>query len=215
MPNELPFYWNAKAGRYRRGNRFVSGEEVQRAVDTFLETQGENANAALFELLREGIINVKEAQQSGERLIAIAHVAAAMAGKGGRDQMTNADRGKVGAIVKRELGFWRDRMKSIAAGQPLDGRVKQSFGAFMLSAFNTFDQFDGDEMAKRGFDEEAYVLDDGAHHCKTGALPSCPSVEARGFVKRGTLPKRGGCACRFRCRCGRKRRNSKTGEVRQ
>lgn len=208
--------YDAARGRYRVRGRFASSQQVLALVDTYLATKRESVAADIFALLREGRITVKDAQLTGERQLAKSHLAAAMAAKGGRAQMSQADYGRVGARVKGELGHWRDRMKDVASGRALDGPLKASFRAFFAAPANTFLDFDEAEAGKRGFDEEANVLNDGAHHCQPrGGFPSCREITEHGWYKAGTMPRRGARACRWNCQCRTRRRNSKTGEVRE
>lgn len=212
----LDFTWDDKTARYRRRGRFIPASDVRAAVDTYTTNQGTNVADTLFNSLRDGRLNVRDLQLLGERQIAIAHGAAACAVLGGRKQMRPADWGRVGGLVRGELGHWRDLMARLADGAPIDGRVKAAFRAYFTQAGFNADLHEEKMLAARGHDEEKWVLSDGAAHCapKNG-LPSCTSIAARGWQPLGTGPARGHRACKWGCRCKRKTRNSATGQVRQ
>lgn len=212
MSTPPKYQWDAKNGRYRSGGgRFVSQKAVQRAADKYIGAAQDSVADTLFALLKDGQINVKDAQLLGERAIARANLVQAMAAKGGKAQMSQSDYGKVGSLVKTQLRYFRDRMKSIAAGQPLDGRVKQSFRAFIAASGATRQKFERGVVESRGFDEEKWLLNDGARHCS-----DCPRFAAMGWVKMGTLPDRGeDSECRQFCQCDKIYRSSVTGEIRE
>jgi hypothetical protein len=216
MPPVPNFKWDAKQGRYRQNGRFFAANKAMAAVDAFLTAQGKDVGGELFQALREGRLSLKDAQLVGERAIARAHLTAAMAAKGGKAQMSQSDYGRAGGIVGGELNHWRDRFKSLENGAPLDGRVASAFRAYFAAAANTYWRVEDLEMEKRGFDQEENVLDDGAHHCEAkGVVPSCPQVTRNGRYPVGKMPRRGERACRWGCRCRKRRINSVTGEVRQ
>ncbi len=209
------YKWDSVKGAYRQQGRFAKKVDALEAADKYLDAKKDTTADALFDLMREGQVGVKDAQLLFERELSKAHIASGMAAMGGKSQMSFSVYGRIGSEIKPELGHARDLFKELGDGRPLDGTVRQSFRAYFANAANTFILIQGLEMEKRGFDEEAYDLDDGAHHCSSDGLrPSCPEVERRGFQKRGTHPRRGGCACRWGCKCKRKYKNSVTGEIR-
>jgi hypothetical protein len=204
------YKWDAKQGKYRSRGKFVKASTVQKAADQYIQAkQGKTADA-MFELLRSGAANVKDIQLLGEREIAKAHLAQAMAAKGGRLQMAPSDFGRVGSYVKKELQHWRTRMKAIAEGQPLDGRVKQSFRAFIAASGATFQKIEQIEAERRGETEYRNILDDGARSCS-----ECPAITAQGWQPVGSLPERGDRQCSHNCRCHWEYRNPATGEIRE
>src|SRR5690606_18307293 len=132
-----------KQGRYRSRGRFYSESDVLSAVDGYLDGVTEAKADALFELIRSGLLNVRGLQLAGEREIAKAHLNAATAAKGGRRQMSQADYGRVGGTVKAELAHWRDLMREIENGKPLDGRVKQSLRNYIRAAATSAQRVQG------------------------------------------------------------------------
>lgn len=216
MKNLPDYKWDEKAGRYRLRGSFVRARDVQRAVDKYLQNAQSSAADTLFEQLQQGRLNVKDAQLLGEKMIARAHLNASIAAKGGRAQMAPADYGRVGGRVKSELGYWRDLMREISQGKPLDGRVKQSFRNYVAASAPSFQIVEGEEIAKRGFDQWRNKLNDGARHCEAhGDRPSCAQVTRRGWVAIGERVMRGARGCYWHCQCEDEYRNSVTGEVRQ
>ena len=202
------FIYDEKRNRYRRPDgRFVKASEVRRAADKYIDAKQEKGRE-LFNLLREGKISVKDAQLIGERQIAIAHGNAAMAVRGGRNQMTPSHWGKVGNIVKGELGHWRDKMKEIADGAPLDGRVRQSFEAYFANTGATWSKTARDMLSSKGFDEVRNILGDTGRSCS-----ECPDITAKGWMPYSEWVERGSRQCNYNCRCGEEHRNSETGEV--
>lgn len=203
--------WSEQRGSYRAPDgTFRNGKQAIAAADQYLANKQLKTADGLFELLRSGQLSVRDAQLVGEREIAKAHLAMAMAAKGGRAQMTQADFGRVGGIVSGELVHWRDRCKELGNGQPLDGRVKQSFRAFIDKSRVTYIRVQQLEMQKRGIDEQRNVLEDRAHACS-----ECPEITALGWQPVGSFSNPGERECRGNCRCFLQFRSSATGEVRE
>lgn len=209
MPKQ--WQWNEQRGQYRApSGRYASSKDALKAADAYLQSKQTKTADKLFDLLRNGQLSVRDAQLLGEREIAKAHVVAAMAAKGGKSQMAFSDYGRVGGIVRQELAYFRDRMKAIAEGQPLDGRVKQSFRAFIDKARVTYITVERLEMQKRGWDLVKNIDDDGARHCT-----QCPEISALDFQPLGSFPDPGERECRGNCRCRLIYKNSATGEIRE
>lgn len=211
----LNFVWDAVQGRYRRGGRYYSQSDVLGAVDGYLDGLTNDKSGALFNLIREGKINVRDLQLIGEREIAKAHVNAGMAAKGGRAQMSQADWGRVGGTVKNELKYWRDLMREIEDGKPLDGRLKMQLENYLRAAATTAQRVQDADLTARGFDLWKNVLDDGAHHCRaTLGRPSCSSL-SRKYRPIGERVLRGKRGCYWHCRCSDRYKNSVTKEIRK
>lgn len=203
------YAWNDKAGRYvdQKSGQFVSHAAVRSDLDRVLD--GITAKMDLVSRgLNNGVINLDQWQAQMMDLTKRVHLVSAAAQRGGWAQMTQADFGRVGQIVRREYGFLRNFAEQIASGkQPLDGNIARRARMYGQQARNTFYSFQKVEMERRGFDEERSVLNP-ADHCE-----QCKSEERKGFQPIGSMVPIGQRICRSNCKCSVEYRNSATGET--
>lgn len=205
--------WNAKAGQYVDSKgKFVPRSAVRDDLDLVLD--GITAKMDLASQgLRNGAINLDQWLFEMMDLTKRAHLVSAAAQRGGWAQMTQADFGRVGQIVRREYGYLRNFAEQIASGkQPLDGNIARRARMYGQQARNTFYSFQKVEMERRGFDEERSILNP-ADHCE-----GCKSEERKGFRKMDAKGKNkmipiGRRECRSNCKCSVEYRNSSTGET--
>lgn len=206
LAGETRYAWNDKAGRYvdQKNGRFVSHAAVRTDLDLVLD--GITAKMDLTsQALRNGAINLDQWQLQMMDLTKRAHLVSAAAQRGGWAQMTQADFGRVGQIVRREYGYLRNFAEQIANGkQPLDGNLARRARMYGQQARSTFYSFQKVEMEKRGFDQERSILNP-ADHCE-----GCKSEEAKGFQSIGNMVPIGRRECRSNCKCSVEYRNSAT-----
>lgn len=210
-PNPLTpeYLWNEAAAQYidKSTGRFVGRQVIRVQLDKVVDASGE-AMRGLSQQLRDGAIDLADWQMGMMQQIKITHLAGAAMQRGGWQQMTQADFGRVGQIVRREYGFLRDFAEQIASGkQKLDGNVLRRSTQFGQAGRETYYQFWGLEGDRRGFDEERSILNP-ADHCS-----ECVEQDAKGFQPRGQMVPIGQRICRKNCRCSQELRNSQTGET--
>ena len=210
-PNPLTpqYLWNEKAAQYsdRKTGRFVSRQVIRGQLDKVIDASSQ-AMKAVSQQLRDGDISLAEWQTAMMQQIKTTHLAGAAMQRGGWQQMTQADFGRVGQIVRKEYGFLRDFAEQIASGeQRLDGTLGRRAGQYGQQGRPTYYQFWDTTAATRGFDEERSILNP-AEHCN-----DCIDQAAKGFQKIGKMIPIGQRQCRSNDRCDKEYRNSKTGEV--
>lgn len=167
----------------------------------------------LTQQLRDGSITVAEWQLAMRQSIKDAHLATAIAAKGGRDQMTQADYGRVGQLLRQEYQFLSRFADGIADGSiPLDGRVLQRAAQYAQASRETYETFWRRETQRRGADEERNVRG-ATDSCTSSRRPGCVEETERGWVTIGTLSLPGSRTCLASCQCHLETRNSITGQV--
>jgi hypothetical protein len=203
-----PYAWDADAKRYRgAGGRFVSRRAVRAALDVTLENSGKRMNA-LADQLRKGEINLDTWLREMRGTVKAVHLYSTAAAKGGWDQLTKKDFGRVGRILRDQYTYLDRFAADIEAGLPLDGRFTTRVRMYMQSGRRTYyDAADRlvDEIG--GFDRERSVLHP-ADHCD-----ECVAQAALGWQPRGAMIPIGERICKSNCRCTKEYLNSSTGQV--
>lgn len=210
-PNPLipEYLWNEKALQYtnRATGRFVSRETIKDQLFKVTK-QSSDTMRAISQQLRDGNISLADWQLQMMQEIKTTHLAGAAMQRGGWQQMTQADFGRVGQIVRREYGFLRDLANGIESGDiKLDGRILLRAAQYGQAGRETNVTFWNLEADKRGFDEERSILNP-AEHCT-----ECISEDDKGFQALGQMIPIGRRICRANDKCDKEFRNSVTGEV--
>jgi hypothetical protein len=122
----MPYRWEPNAGasgRYRdeRG-RFVASSTVRRELDRYLDTA--DPAKALAEALRGRQLSVADWEVAMRRHVKNTHLNAIALERGGWANMTPADYGRAGQIIREQYGYLRGFANDIASGkQRLDGTL--------------------------------------------------------------------------------------------
>jgi hypothetical protein len=122
----MPYRWEPNAGasgRYRdeRG-RFVASSTVRRELDRYLDTA--DPAKALAEALRGRQVSVADWEVAMRRHVKNTHLNAIALERGGWANMTPADYGRAGQIIREQYGYLRGFAADIASGkQRLDGTL--------------------------------------------------------------------------------------------
>lgn len=200
---------NNGVGAYRGSNgRIISQVQVREALDGYVDNS-QNVSRDLGGLLREGQISLADWQLQMRAHIKDVHLTAAAAQRGGWDNMTQADFGRVGQRIRVQYEYLDNFAKQIADGtQPLDGRFLVRSQMYTDASVATYDRFEVNAFNTAGFDEERSILEPGARHCGL-----CESEAARGWQPIGSIIPIGERTCLTRCRCTKEYRNSITEET--
>ena len=122
----MPYRWEPNAGvsgRYRdeRG-RFVASSTVRRELDRYLDAA--DPAKALAEALRGRQLSVADWEVAFRRHIKNTHLNAIALERGGWANMTPADYGRAGQIIREQYGYLKNFAADIASGkQRLDGTL--------------------------------------------------------------------------------------------
>jgi hypothetical protein len=204
------FTFDPVSGRYRGKNgRFIRPKLIRDEVDRVAKASAARTKT-LADALRAGRVDLQTWEIGMRQEIKTGHLAAAMAAKGGREQMTPADYGRVGQLVRRQYDYLAGFATEIQDGLPLDGRMTTRAGMYASAARGTYHQVERSEQRARGFDQERNVLGPVENHC-TGR-GSCEEETRRGWVPIGDLIPVTGRLCKTNCKCRLVYRNSQTGE---
>jgi hypothetical protein len=189
------YRWDARVGRYvdARG-RFVSRAFVRAELDRAIESATQRM-APLSESLRDGNISLADWIIEMRRDIKQVQLYSAAAAKGGWAQMSQADYGRVGQLVREQYRFLEGFGNDIAAGLPLDGRFLRRVALYAGAGRRTFHKVEQFEMEARAMDEERSVLNP-ADHCD-----ECVAEAAKGWQPLGSIVPIGERTCKGGCKC--------------
>ena len=122
----MPYRWEPNAGasgRYRdeRG-RFVASSTVRRELDRYLDNS--DPAKALAEALRGRQVSLADWEVGMRRVVKNTHLNAIALERGGWANMTPADYGRAGQIIREQYGYLKNFAADIASGkQRLDGTL--------------------------------------------------------------------------------------------
>lgn len=183
--------------RYRdiSTGKFVKATEVRAAVDQVIL----GAKASIQDLalsLQAGKLTLAEWQVQTAQALKTLHVASAVAANGGFANMSQADYGFTGNLIKQQYQFLQQFANDIASGkQKLDGTLLNRVNLYVEAARGTFE-----DMARRvakigGLTEERRILGP-ADHCS-----DCTTDANKSWQPIGTLPRIGDSICLSNCHC--------------
>jgi hypothetical protein len=194
--------------RYRApSGKFIGTDSVRAVIESDLDATAKRMEsharaAAQGEMPLE---DWRELQKREIRAIVVGNIAAA---KGGIHNLTPADWGRAGQLIKDQYKYLRAKAEKAAANpeylrSEAFVRESASYANAGLPAYEA-QRLVEEEMA--GLIWEYNELNDGAHHCTPeGVRESCKQQTDKGVVRSGSLVRFGFCVCGHWCRCKRYR----------
>ena len=175
---------NARSGpqhRYRdtATGRYISAQSVRRDVARLADTAGRDVARQLTTALKDGRIGLAEWQVGMARAVKNVNYAAVAVASGGVQNMTAVERGRAGAIIRKQYDYLRNFAKEIADGtQPLDGRALHRAEMYMDAAKGSFH-----EQKRAGFADAhaGAVVMIRSHRHKRDSCRSCIGLHGKWF----------------------------------
>lgn len=196
--SRVVFEQSTQRWRNRTTGRFVSNERVTNEMRRHVSATFGTLDT-LTEQLYDGSITVQQWQTAVASELKDAHLAQAMFAKGGRANMTAADFGRVGGVLRDEYRYLDGFAQAIANGRQSRAqalaRIKQYGKATQQSYWREY------ALASRG--NIIWQLNP-AEHCE-----DCIELAAGGPYTAETLPTYPGAGetqCRGNCNCTLERR---------
>lgn len=192
MPN---LTWDAASGRYRDTDtgQWVSRARVRREVDLSLANLTRMTDT-LADDLRAGRISLSEWRASMREAIKQVQLGSTAVAKGGLDQMTQADFGRVGQRIRTEYDHLERWVEQIKAGAPFDQRVESRARQYLRSGRSTYLGLEARDMAERGY--LARSVTRPAEHCA-----ECLAEAEKGLVPVDQIVPVGQRTCLSNCKC--------------
>lgn len=198
MPRSTLYRWDPALARYRdRAGRIVSRADVRRDIDTAIRNT-DNEARALADQYRKGEITLGRWEREMRTLVKNTHMLNAAAAKGGWDQLTQSDYGRVGQIVREEYNHLDGFAGELAAGfQRTDGTMNSRAQLYARAGRGTYEKT-----------SRAVAQASGAQLCKSITHPAdhcseCLEQEALGWqpIDSGLIVPPGERICRSNCKC--------------
>ncbi len=181
--------------------RNTSRESVRLALDKALDKANVRAQS-LAKQLQSGKIDLATWRTGMRDIVKQSHLYSAMAAKGGRSQMTQADYGRVGQILARgpkgsrgQYQYLESFARQIQQGLPLDGRFLQRVRLYTQAPRSTYHIFDRRVHESKGFEQERN------HRFAGDSCDGCIAASNAGWVEIGSLVPIGSRDCFGNCRC--------------
>lgn len=197
------YEYDPVSSRYRSPDgRYVSHKQLHGAVIATADASAERM-AALTVRLQSGQLQLAEWQAAMMAEIKTTHLAAAMAGHGGKSAMTPADYGFAGSQIKAQYQYLGSWAQDIADGTaPIDARLASRARLYATSSGSTFAAVQARDARMNGARMEERSFRGGSER----PCNQCPALAAMEWVPMGTLPLPGQRECGASCKCRIERR---------
>lgn len=164
--------WNQEAGRYivtregaaalnRPAGSFVSVNTLSQNRELFLDSQKDKAQDLIGNLLDESI-SITDWVMAMRQEVKIAHLAQYMLAKGGKSQMTQADYGRVGQVLREQYQFLNGFAEDILDGNLSEAQMRARANLYFNSSNSSFHR---GRAASFGLDLPQYPAD-GQTRCR-------------------------------------------------
>lgn len=194
--------WTGTRYRDPDTGRYLTRAQVRRELEQSLVNVSKLTDQ-LADDLRRDRIPVEVWQTEMQDIIKQTQLFAAALAQGGREQMTQADFGRVGGKLREQYRYLRSWASDIKSGdaEPQPGRARQ----YLRAARTAFMAEDRENMEEQGYDEIRTLLHP-ADHCA-----DCVSEFDRGWIPVWLHIPIGERQCLSNCRCTVEYRKSKKG----
>lgn len=205
----MSWKWNEKAARYMWVNgktRFLSRAQVMSWVDASLRASTQ-ATSTLAQLAHDKMLSPADWQTAMRREIKDEYIRQYLLGRGGRDQMTSKDWGKLGAMLKEQYKYLDGFQADVAAGNLTQDQIRARSEMYVNSAREAYERTQGAVAERWGADQERWVIDPTAENCG-----DCIAYQAEGWQAIGyfPFPGDGSTQCLTNCRCHKEYRISES-----
>ena len=194
----MPYRWEPTAGvsgRYRdeRG-RFVASSTVRRELDRYLDTA--DPAKALAEALRGRQVSLADWEVAMRRHVKNTHLNAIALERGGWANMTPADYGRAGQIIREQYGYLKGFAADIASGkQRLDGTLGVRAHLYSQAGRNSYYRSKAENISDR-------VTHQRSIRGKRDSCWQCVELDRKVFrIDDSSFPLPGRRVCNHNCGC--------------
>lgn len=199
-----------KVLRYRdiETGRFLPRGEVLNYVDASIDASGIAGNL-LGGYVYDGTLSPADFRALFREELKGEYTREYLLGIGGREQMTQADWGRIGGMLKEQYGHLDDFIAELEAGNLTPEQIAARINMYVNSSRESFERAHYQVAGKAGCDEELWGLG-ASEHC-----PDCLEFAGMGWqpLKTFPYPGQGQTQCLTNCQCTVSYRNSTTGVV--
>ena len=206
----MAWKWNEKSHRYYDVDtgRFLPSAQVLDWTRSSISSSG-IATDKLAEMVAEGIISPDHWELLMREEIKREYIRQYLSGIGGVNQMTPADWGSIGGMLKEQYSYLPEFRRQIAAGELSEAQIRARSRMYSRSAKEAYERAHGKVAKAAGNDEELWVLG-LAEHCV-----DCINFSNEGWQPIGYFPEPGAghTVCLTNCGCHKEYRDSTTGTI--
>jgi hypothetical protein len=190
--------WDKGVGRYRDQDtgRFLPVDQVRQWANESVAAS-EDAAGQLAKMAADGSLRASEINDSFRASIKSEYIRQYLVGIGGEGQMTKADWGSIGGMLKEQYGHLDDFTKEIAAGNLTEAQIRTRMDMYINSAREGYERAQAKVAKGTNKTEEKWVFGDSVH------CPGCEDYESEGWQPIGTFPPpgSGSTPCLTSCKC--------------
>jgi hypothetical protein len=207
------YYWDKTVGRFRdAAGRFVAKSTIDSYV---LQSFNASNNIAdtLASFVSNGLVNVGDWKSSFRQEIKDEYIRQYVTARGGVEQMTQADWGSIGGMLKDQYGYLDNFARDIQSGNLSEAQIAARSDMYINSAHEAAERA-RDRVAKGlDFDMVEWVLNTALENCDDCiAFSEMGIVEIASDPYDGALPGSGATVCMSNCGCHLLYSNSVTGD---
>lgn len=204
----MPWGWDPVAHRYRdiETGRFLSRARALELVQQSIDASG-IASDQLASYAASGALSAADYGSFFREEIKREYLRQYLLGIGGREQMTAADWGSIGGMLREQYGWLQGFLDEIASGNLTEAQIMARARMYLNSAREAYERAHAKTAVAGGMTEELWALGE-AEHC-----PDCLAYAAEGWQPVGTFPEPGdgSTQCLTNCQCHKAYRNPETG----
>lgn len=189
-------YWDTTIRRYRSaiGNHIVAHATIRRELEKFLAIVETDARGLAAKLVK-GEIELADWQREMRDLLKASHTLAGAIGRGGREQMSKSDWGRVGGVSKKQYNFLERFATAIEQGTVTPSQIEYRAALYIKAARTTF--YDGElESEKAGGRTMCRRRQRAKESC-----PECVEWAKKGWIEIEKMPRIGSLVCKQYCAC--------------
>ena len=203
LPGVLPGYdYDRRVSRYRN---LVTGRFVpKQSVNDLLTKVANGSGDTLSRLARQAVngnLTPRQFYELSRREVKHAYNACAALGKGGWHQMTAADWGRQGSLLKAEYKRLSEFAEAVAKGELTEAQAAARASLYADSAYKRYWELDREGQRASGMEAERLVTQGDEKVCE-----ECMGWEGQGWGEIGSRPLPGeihaGCRCSLEYRRG-------------
>ncbi len=198
----MPWKWEPNTARYRDdAGQFMSGDRVLEFVNDSIDAS-ENVVDQYSTMVTDGTVSPAGWNTLFRQEIKEEYIRQYILGIGGRPQMTPADWGSVGGMLKEQYGHLTDFTNDIIDEKLSEAQIRQRSQMYINSAREAYERAHQKSMVAAGFDEVLWVIDELVENCV-----DCLAFEVMSWQVieddpyQGAFPGSGATICLTNCAC--------------
>lgn len=207
----MPHDYEPSSRRYRFNGRYVPRAELRKEIDKlsrFIRREASSIGAKYA----SGEIGIAEFEIAMRELLRAGHIVSASVGKGGRDQMTLKDWGRVGRKVKWQYEYLAKFSRKLASGRLSKAFTESRARSYASSIYVSYAESrfvaakeaiadgDGDRGRGRGGDADSRPRCRLIQNSEEGCI-ECTADADEGWMDVDDMTEIGGRICGDFCKC--------------